>query len=389
MYNKGMKASGGPGISGEPVYELKSHEHVKINPQIIYFYWFAMYSAITEKISKLRHEQPQKIVWVMRILRSFWPQTRTWIILIKHQITLNSLRKHDRNACQSCSLCTQSVQSSSIFLSKSAVIFNFEKDKSVEADLKRFVFFGHRKILAQQIHILSIKGMFDVLSFLHRSPYRTRSLCTSYRFCHQAGWSTFPKSSSRWLHSQLNKYNFIVFSRNWIFPIALYFFYQPISYEGQNKNPEMCRVLLTHEVMCRWVTLTHTHTHTDCLKPFPAGTKSKYPLLLFTLFSLSQLEMGFQDDTWGSTFFFFFTFLLLNYNSSQAVIVLVTVVTPCCFLLYSSMLLDQLLFHAGPSWFLAWGFTARPPQTAPHLQGNIFPHWNITPTLLHTSYPEM
>ncbi|XP_071379240.1 transcription factor COE2 isoform X3 [Centroberyx affinis] len=25
---------------------------------------------------------------------------------------------------------------------------------------------------------------------------------------------------------------------------------QPIEYEGQNKNPEMCRVLLTHEVMC-------------------------------------------------------------------------------------------------------------------------------------------
>uniref|UniRef100_A0AAY4BMA8 Transcription factor COE DNA-binding domain-containing protein n=1 Tax=Denticeps clupeoides TaxID=299321 RepID=A0AAY4BMA8_9TELE len=25
---------------------------------------------------------------------------------------------------------------------------------------------------------------------------------------------------------------------------------RPISYEGQNKNPEMCRVLLTHEVMC-------------------------------------------------------------------------------------------------------------------------------------------
>ncbi|EPY73798.1 hypothetical protein CB1_002524013 [Camelus ferus] len=24
----------------------------------------------------------------------------------------------------------------------------------------------------------------------------------------------------------------------------------PIAYEGQNKNPEMCRVLLTHEVMC-------------------------------------------------------------------------------------------------------------------------------------------
>lgn len=27
--------------------------------------------------------------------------------------------------------------------------------------------------------------------------------------------------------------------------------FQPIAYEGQNKNPEMCRVLLTHEVMCR------------------------------------------------------------------------------------------------------------------------------------------
>ncbi|BFZ02455.1 hypothetical protein BsWGS_05494 [Bradybaena similaris] len=26
---------------------------------------------------------------------------------------------------------------------------------------------------------------------------------------------------------------------------------QAIAYEGQDKNPEMCRVLLTHEVMCR------------------------------------------------------------------------------------------------------------------------------------------
>uniref|UniRef100_A0A3Q1J8H1 IPT/TIG domain-containing protein n=1 Tax=Anabas testudineus TaxID=64144 RepID=A0A3Q1J8H1_ANATE len=28
---------------------------------------------------------------------------------------------------------------------------------------------------------------------------------------------------------------------------------QPILYEGQDKNPEMCRVLLTHEIMCRWM----------------------------------------------------------------------------------------------------------------------------------------
>jgi early B-cell factor len=30
---------------------------------------------------------------------------------------------------------------------------------------------------------------------------------------------------------------------------------QAIVYEGQDKNPEMCRVLLTHEVMCRSVGL--------------------------------------------------------------------------------------------------------------------------------------
>lgn len=33
--------------------------------------------------------------------------------------------------------------------------------------------------------------------------------------------------------------------------ICLHLFFQPIVYEGQDKNPEMCRVLLTHEIMCR------------------------------------------------------------------------------------------------------------------------------------------
>lgn len=33
-------------------------------------------------------------------------------------------------------------------------------------------------------------------------------------------------------------------------------------YEGQDKNPEMCRVLLTHEVMCRFVNVTFpTHNY--------------------------------------------------------------------------------------------------------------------------------
>jgi len=30
-------------------------------------------------------------------------------------------------------------------------------------------------------------------------------------------------------------------------------FFQIIIYEGQDKNPEMCRVLLTHEIMCRYL----------------------------------------------------------------------------------------------------------------------------------------
>lgn len=33
---------------------------------------------------------------------------------------------------------------------------------------------------------------------------------------------------------------------------SLFLFLQAIIYEGQDKNPEMCRVLLTHEIMCRW-----------------------------------------------------------------------------------------------------------------------------------------
>lgn len=33
--------------------------------------------------------------------------------------------------------------------------------------------------------------------------------------------------------------------------MPVYAILQPIIYEGQDKNPEMCRVLLTHEIMCR------------------------------------------------------------------------------------------------------------------------------------------
>lgn len=33
--------------------------------------------------------------------------------------------------------------------------------------------------------------------------------------------------------------------------ITVFHILQAIVYEGQDKNPEMCRVLLTHEIMCR------------------------------------------------------------------------------------------------------------------------------------------
>lgn len=36
-----------------------------------------------------------------------------------------------------------------------------------------------------------------------------------------------------------------------VLPVSLLSPTQAIVYEGQDKNPEMCRVLLTHEIMCR------------------------------------------------------------------------------------------------------------------------------------------
>lgn len=36
-----------------------------------------------------------------------------------------------------------------------------------------------------------------------------------------------------------------------IFTLPVCVCVQAIIYEGQDKNPEMCRVLLTHEIMCR------------------------------------------------------------------------------------------------------------------------------------------
>lgn len=45
-------------------------------------------------------------------------------------------------------------------------------------------------------------------------------------------------------------------------------FFQAIMYEGQDKNPEMCRVLLTHEIMCRY-------PFTFCIHKFKFGSREK------------------------------------------------------------------------------------------------------------------
>jgi len=43
-------------------------------------------------------------------------------------------------------------------------------------------------------------------------------------------------------------------------------FLQIIIYEGQDKNPEMCRVLLTHEIMCRYLHgLCLSHYSLSCI----------------------------------------------------------------------------------------------------------------------------
>ena len=71
------------------------------------------------------------------------------------------------------------------------------------------------------------------------------------------------KLPPKFFSKEFRVFNLISTERNWIRLLASSFPpSQPIAYEGQNKNPEMCRVLLTHEVMCRWVKHTHTHTHT-------------------------------------------------------------------------------------------------------------------------------
>ena len=45
-----------------------------------------------------------------------------------------------------------------------------------------------------------------------------------------------------------------------LYVLYVIFLFQAIIYEGQDKNPEMCRVLLTHEIMCRSVLFTNTTT---------------------------------------------------------------------------------------------------------------------------------
>ena len=58
-------------------------------------------------------------------------------------------------------------------------------------------------------------------------------------------------------------------------------FFQVVEYEGSNhiKNPEMQRVLLTHEVICRQVYLFCFHRFFSIADVFPYSTQSNLRLL--------------------------------------------------------------------------------------------------------------
>ncbi|XP_051751620.1 transcription factor COE2 isoform X4 [Ctenopharyngodon idella] len=72
---------------------------------------------------------------------------------------------------------------------------------------------------------------------------------------------------------------------------------QPISYEGQNKNPEMCRVLLTHEVMCRFFLKFFLKCNQNCLKT--AGNPRdmrRFQVVLSTTVSVDGPVLAISDN---------------------------------------------------------------------------------------------
>lgn len=52
-------------------------------------------------------------------------------------------------------------------------------------------------------------------------------------------------------------------------------------YEGQDKNPEMCRVLLTHEVMCRWVFPNNSYQRLTIISNNSVHLKMKVTLIVY------------------------------------------------------------------------------------------------------------
>lgn len=91
--------------------------------------------------------------------------------------------------------------------------------------------------------------------------YRCRTACSGrwrpYLWAYSANFA----SGLPWCHMLVFAYfcsGLIRFHDKCLF-LSLCFL-QPIVYEGQDKNPEMCRVLLTHEIMCRW---GRSDTHTQ------------------------------------------------------------------------------------------------------------------------------
>lgn len=83
-------------------------------------------------------------------------------------------------------------------------------------------------------------------------------------------------------------------------PINLFVFdpcfpLQAIIYEGQDKNPEMCRVLLTHEVMCRLVLAGARPclgvSCSVCLPHHPVGVATRKVAAIAMKLRLTQLSL--------------------------------------------------------------------------------------------------
>lgn len=146
--------------------------------------------------------------------------------------------------------------------------------------------------------ILIFKVIIDNLSFLHRGSHRARSLCTSHRLCHQTGWSTLSKSSSRWLHSQLNKYQFIGFS------LKLNLSHCSLSAHILWRTKQESRNVPSSAHTRGHVQVSDTNTHTQTVLNFsPQGLHPNIHYFYSLCFHSVSLKCGFRTTLEAQLFF--------------------------------------------------------------------------------------